>query len=133
MAAPLRFVDGVPELRKSKQPFPQWVKYVGFFFGMLSAAGVTVGGVLGWAGRTTVSLAVEAVAKRLDPKFEALAIQQRADSKVESEHHAEAQAAIAKMQRSIESLNRQNQTLIHRLKLPPAAPVGAPDTRNSAQ
>ena len=133
MATPLRFVDGVPELRRSRQPWPKWVKYLGFFFGMLSAGGVTIGGVLGWAGRTTVALAVEAVGKRLDPKFEALAIQERADSKVESEHHAEALAAIGKMQRSIESLQRQNQTLIHRLKLPPAAPVGASDTRNSAQ
>jgi len=133
MGGPLRMIDGIPELRKSRQPFPQWVKWLGFVFGVLSSVGVTVGGALGWAGKTTVSLAVEAVGKRLDPKFEALAIQERADSHVESEHHAEALAAIAKMQRSIEVLQRQNQTMIRRLKLPPTASAGAPDTRTSAQ
>jgi hypothetical protein len=121
-------VDGVPELRASKQPWPTWVKVVGFVCGMLSAGGVTAGGVLGWAGKTTVNLAVEAVAKRLDPKFEALSIQERADSTVESEHHAATVLALAKMQRQIDAMSRSSQTMLRRLKLPPTAPVAAPDT-----
>jgi hypothetical protein len=93
MAITPRIVDSDHiELRRYKQPLPQWVRVVGFFIGVATAGGVTAGGAMSLIGPMAVKAAGGALDKEVEPRFKGLGIQIEALAKVVQE-----QSDIAKL------------------------------------
>ena len=92
-------IERVPELRRSKQPLPTWVRSLAFLIGAGAGGGAGVAGVATTIGPAVMRIAGVALKKDIDPQLEALSIGQRASDKVAAERSAAVAAILATIQK----------------------------------